>query len=253
MTGSIGTAALLTGTTFVVVLLLTLGTARGARKAGLPRWLAPSFAAVMMVWLGATALVGMSGVLSQWEARPPRWPLVPLTGLATFVGLGSTRASRRIIGEVPPWQPVALQSFRVAVELAFWGLYTEGFAPVQITFEGRNFDALVGLTAPLAAAGITSGWIGPRATIAWNVFGLAMLLNAIGTVATSVPGPLHLDWSGAPFTAIAAWPVVWVPAFLAPIGIFLHVVSFRQALAGLATRGGDPDAIEHRPANDDSR
>ncbi|MHC5539854.1 hypothetical protein ACYOEI_16670, partial [Singulisphaera rosea] len=43
--------------------------------------------------------------------------------------------------------------------------------------------------------------------------------------------PLHLDWPGDPFTAIATWPVVWIPALLAPIGIALHVVSILQALA----------------------
>src|SRR6266446_8471603 len=75
------------------------------------------------------------------------------------------------------------------------------------------------------AAGIAAGGGGPRVTVAWHLFGLAMLLNAIGTVATSTPGPLHLDWPGEPFTAIAAWPVIWIPALLAPAAIFLHVSS----------------------------
>ena len=127
--------------------------------------------------------------------------------------------------------------FRVGVELAFWRLHLGGLAPVQVTFEGRNFDALVGLTAPVVAAGIAAGGVGPRVTVAWNLFGLAMLLNAIGTVATSTPGPLHLAWPGEPFTATAAWPVIWIPALLAPAAIFLHVVSIRQSLARLATRG----------------
>lgn len=146
--------------------------------------------------------------------------------------LGLTRPFRRLLAEVPPWQPVALQTFRLGVEIAFWRLHEEGIAPVQVTFEGRNLDALVGLSAPVMAAGIAIGRVGPRLTIAWNLFGLAMLLNAIGTVATSAPGPLHLNWSGEPFTAIASWPVVWIPALLAPIGITLHVASIRQALAG---------------------
>jgi hypothetical protein len=120
----------------------------------------------------------------------------------------------------------------------------EGIAPVQVTFEGRNFDALVGLTAPAVAAGIAFAWLGPRMTIAWNLFGLAMLFNAIGTVATSTPGPLHLGWPGEPLTAIAAWPIIWIPALLAPIGISLHVVSIRQALARSATRGAVQDVNE---------
>ena len=229
MTGSLSTV-LLTGTTSGVVTLITLGIARAARRAGLPRSLAFSVAIGLCLWLGAAAALAQSGVLAVWTAFPPRWPLLPMTSLGTLVLLGLTPAFRRLLAEIPPWQPVALQAFRIGVELAFWRLHAEGGAPVQVTFEGRNFDAFVGLTAPLVAAGIAFGKLGPRMTIAWNLFGLAMLLNAIWTVATSTPGPLHLNRTGEPFTAIATWPVIWIPALLAPIGIFLHVISIRQAL-----------------------
>jgi hypothetical protein len=232
MTGSLSTAALLNGTTAGVVALITLGLARAARRAGLahPRTLAASVAVGMTVWLASTAALAQSGFLSAWTSLPPRWPLLPLTALVTFVVLGQTSTFRRLLAEIPAWQPVALETFRVCVELAFWRLHMEGVAPVQVTFEGRNFDALVGLTAPVVAVGIAFGWIGPRMTIAWNLFGLAMLANAIGTVATSTPGVLHLNWPGDPFTAIASWPVIWIPALLAPIGIFLHIVSIRQSI-----------------------
>ncbi len=120
------------------------------------------------------------------------------------------------------------------VEFAFWRLHAEGLAPDQVTFEGRNLDALAGLTAPLVALGVAKGLIGRRAVAAWNLAGLALLFNAIGTVATSAPGPLHLDWGGEPFAAVASWPVVWIPALLAPAAIFLHAVSIAQSLSGKA-------------------
>jgi hypothetical protein len=222
-----------------VISLVALGLAEAARRAGLahPRTLAACVAAGLIAWLGATAALVQSDVLSDWTARPPRWPLLPLITLGTFVLLGQTRTFRRLLAEIPPWQPVALQTFRMGVELAFWRLSLEGIAPVQVTFEGRNFDGLVGLTAPIVAAGIAFGWFGPRMTIAWNLFGLAMLVNAIGTVATSTPGPLQLNWPGEAFTAIATWPVIWIPALLAPVGIFLHFVSIRQSLARFVSRG----------------
>lgn len=229
---------LLTGTTAGVVALIALNLARAARGASLPRSLAPSVAVGMVAWLGITAVLAWSGIIGVWTAFPPRWPLLPLTALVTSILLGLTPTAGRLLAEIPPWQPVALETFRVAVELAFWSLHARGMAPVQVTFEGRNLDALVGLTAPLIAAGIATRRIGPRPTIAWNIFGLAMLINAIATVATSTPGPLHLDWEGEPFRAIVSWPVVWIPAFLAPIGISMHVVSIRQALRNPGSPAG---------------
>jgi hypothetical protein len=236
MTGSLSTDALLTGTAAGVVALVTIGLDRAARLAGLAhsRTLAAAVAAGLCAWLVATATLAQSGVLGDGTARPPRWPLLPLIALGTFVILARTRTFRRLLAEVPSWQPVTLQAFRIGVELAFWQLHREGLAPAQVTFEGRNFDGIVGLTAPVVAGGIAVGWFGPRLVVAWNLFGLALLVNAIGTVATSAPGPIHLDWPGEPFTAIAAWPVIWIPAFLAPTGIFLHVVSIRQSLGRLA-------------------
>jgi hypothetical protein len=236
MVGSLSAAALLTGTAVVLIALLALGLAQAGRRAKLahPETLSLSIVGAIVVWLGATAALAVNGVLTDWSAFPPRWPLLAVTALVAFALLARTRTFRRLLSEVPPWQPVAIQTFRVGVELAFWRLHAEGFAPAQVTFEGRNFDALVGLTAPVMAAEIAIGWIGPRVTVAWNLFGLAMLFNAIATVATSAPGPLHLDWPGEPFTAVAAWPVVWIPAFLAPAAIGFHVISIHQAFGHLA-------------------
>lgn len=61
MSGSFSTVALLTGITAAVVALVTLGLARAARRAGLPPALAPSVAAGMIVWLGASAALARSG------------------------------------------------------------------------------------------------------------------------------------------------------------------------------------------------
>lgn len=240
MTGSLSATVLVTASAAVVVILVALGLGRAARRAGLahPQALALFVAAGLSAWLGVTAALALSGVLADWSASPPRWPLLALTALVTFVLLTRTRTFSRLLSEVPPWQPVALQTFRVGVELAFWRLHADGYAPAQVTFEGRNFDAVVGLTAPVVAAGIAAGWVGPRVAIAWNLFGLAMLFNAIGTVATSAPGRLYLDWPGEPFAAIATWPVVWIPAWLAPAAISLHLISIRQSLAGGKNGGG---------------
>jgi hypothetical protein len=238
MPGSLSSTLLLSATAAGVMALLAVGIAGAARRVGMthPRRLAAVLAIALLAWLGATAALAASGALSDWTDRPPRWQLLPPTALGTLVIFSRTRLFRRLLAGVPPWQPVALQTFRVGVELAFWRLHAEGFAPQQVTFDGRNFDVLVGLSAPLLAIGIATGRIGPRVTIGWNLVGLALLVNAIATVSTSAPGPLHREWSGGPFTAIAAWPVVWIPALLAPLAVFLHVQSIRQSVGRVRTR-----------------
>ena len=233
MTDVSASTALLTALAGSVVLALAAGLAAAARRAEFDRpWaIAAGVATGLGLWLAATAALALSGALEVSGGRPPREPLLPPLALGTFVLLGLSRPGRRLVTAVPTWQPVALQTFRVGVEVAFWLLYREGRAPVQVTFDGRNLDALVGLSAPVVAIGIARGWLGPRLVVVWNVCGVILIGNAIWTSATSAPGPQHLDWPGEPFTAIAAWPVVWIPALLAPTALFLHFVSIRQALA----------------------
>lgn len=216
----------------VALVLLCLGGLVGALSFALPR---PQraiavFLLVLGSWLLVTAGLARAGVFSQWDARPPRLPLVPALALLGAMLLQRTAVLRSLLVAIPRHWPVLFQVFRIGVELVFWRLYLAGAAPVQVTFEGRNFDILVGLTAPLVALGLARGKLSPTAVIGWNVAGLCILLNTVGTVLSSVPGPLHLNWPGEPFSYFASWPVIWIPAFLAPLAVFLHVFSIRQML-----------------------
>jgi len=59
---------------------------------------------------------------------------------------------------------------------------------LQVTWHGRNWDVLIGLTAPIMAWLIATKRAPPRAAAAWNLAGLAILANTVVTVMTSVPG-----------------------------------------------------------------
>lgn len=206
--------------------LTRLGTAPASRRAlmlGVPL--------AIIAWLALSGALAQAGWLAVWDARPPRLPLIPLAGMAAVVAAHRTALLRRLLDATPRHWPVAMQTFRIGVELAFLGLYLAGGAPQQVTFEGRNFDVLVGVTAPFIALAIRQGRLAPGAVVAWNVLGLAILSNTIFTTLSSTPGPVHLDWPGMPFTGFGHWPFVWIPGFLAPLAIFLHIFSIRQNLA----------------------
>jgi hypothetical protein len=182
----------------------------------------------LCVWLLLTGALAYGGYLAVWHARPPRLPAIPLLALITIVLVNRADVFRKLLDATPRHWPVAMQTFRIGVELAFWGLFASGGAPSQVTFEGRNFDVIVGLTAPVVAFAIARFDLRPSVVIVWNVLGILILSNTIVTTLSSMPGPLHINWPGMPFTAFAAWPFVWVPAFLAPLAIFIHVFSIRQ-------------------------
>lgn len=215
--------------TALVVVMASLAV-RWALRLG-PR-VAAGVGAALAAWLTLTGLLATRGLLDRWDAFPPRVPLLPLVTLATLLVVRRTTAFQRLVASTPLAWPLAVQVFRVGVELLLLRLFLEGRAPRQLTFEGWNFDVLVGLTAPVVA-----WWLSRRPSpalgAAWNLAGIAVLLTTMGIATTSSPGPLHGTWSGAPLTELARFPWVWLPAFLAPFAVAAHVVSLSQHLRQL--------------------
>jgi hypothetical protein len=225
--------------TVVLVLgLLTtilLGLRTAARLAGI----APDEARKIIVrggacvgaWLGLLALLTASGVLTNFEARPPRMLLVVVFSVAFGAFLTTRSTFARLLHAMPRSWPVAIQTMRIPIELGLWILFLVQRMPEHLTFEGRNYDIIVGVSAPFVAFAIARGKLGPRAVVAWNLVSLGLLVNIVGMAATTLPGPLHLPWPGTANTIVAEFPYVWLPGFLVPVALFSHVTSLRQWLA----------------------
>lgn len=225
------------GVVLVVACAIVAGVRRAARRAGdseaSSRRLAATAGAGIFTWLAVTAFLSRAGVLAQFESTPPRLMIVVFASMTLFAFATRTKAARRLLAATPrPW-PIAIHAMRIPIELGLWGLFAAGRLPVQMTFEGRNFDVLVGLTAPLVAIGVARGVVGTRAAVAWNLGSFGLLLNIMGIAITTFPGPLHLDWPGVSNVILTTVPFVWLPTFLVPVAFFGHVLSLRQLLVPL--------------------
>lgn len=217
------------------IFLLTKGADEAARRARLPeaarRAVTVRVPLVLAGWLAVVLGLAAAGVLARFDAKPPPMMLV----LAGSMALFAYGTSRPVVGVMlraaPLTFPVLVQAMRVPIELFLHGLYREGRFPVHLTFEGRNLDILVGLTAPVVATLVHTGRLGARGLVVWNVMGLALLANIVGMALTTMPGPLHLAWPGVSNAVVAEAPFVLLPALLVPVALFGHVLSLRQCFA----------------------
>lgn len=220
------------GITLLAVVLLLFGTGQAALRLGLASDISGRLVSMVAIavglWLTTATWLAESGFLAVEDAIPPRPGLLPLTAVVAIFLMSRSTAFTRLSQASPASWPIAAQTFRLLVELALHAEYSAGHIPVQMTWSGRNFDVLTGITAPLVAAWAASGKAPKWALVAWNLLGLALLVNVVGVAVTSFPGPLHLDWPGEPLTAPAHWPFVWLPAFLVPCAFLFHLVSLRQ-------------------------
>ena len=177
-------------------------------------------------WMGGTWLAAASGVLRQWQTTPPPFMILVAGIVALAVTIAFTTYGRRLTMGLPLWTLVAVQGFRLPLELAMHEMYERGVMPVQMSYEGLNYDIVTGTTAIIVAA-LTRARRGGRALIAaWNVLGLVLLLNIVMVAILSTPrfayyGTDRLnEWVADP-------PYVWLPAVLVLAALAGHLLVFR--------------------------
>ncbi|RYC10951.1 hypothetical protein [Ciceribacter ferrooxidans] len=186
-------------------------------------------AIVLAALLALSAAASASGLLANFDATPPYLMLfiLPHAVFTLIVGSISPYGRRLALG-LPIAALVGFQAFRIPVELLLHELYSEGLAPIQLTYLGRNFDILTGLTAIpvawLAARGKAPRWL----LLAWNWVGLTLLLNVVGTALTSMPGPLRLFINEPSARFIAEFPYIFVPTVFVTTALFGHVLLFHR-------------------------
>ena len=225
--------------TFVVLpiflaCLLVWGTAAAWRRSGAPSDAARRAAAMSVVaacaWMALTWIVAASGVFRQWERTPPPFAFLVIAVVALGFAIAFSRFGARIATALPLWVQVLVQGFRLPLELAMHGMYTRGIMPVQMTYTGLNFDIVTGALAIVVGVLAAAGKVGRGIVAAWNILGLALLMNVVTVAILGTPrfryfGDDYLNvWVTYP-------PFVWLPAVMVLAALAGHLVIFRALLA----------------------
>jgi hypothetical protein len=104
--------------------------------------------------------------------------------------------------------------------------------PAIMTFEGRNFDILCGLTAPLIYYfGYIKKTLSKNILIAWNVLCLLLLANVVVIAILSAPFAFQKFGFEQPNIAIFYFPFIWLPGFIVPVALFTHLVALRRLIS----------------------
>lgn len=181
------------------------------------------------LWIIVLSVLSLTGFIGDFSSMPPKFIVVLVVPIIGLVFLHRSKTFKQIIALVPHHWLVLLQSFRIAVEILLWLLFLDNIAPVQMTFEGRNLDILVGLTAPIAALlFFKKNKIRKWGGVIWNVLGLALLLNIILVALLSTPTPLRIFMNEPANTIVTKFPIVFLPGILVPLAYYLHFFSLKK-------------------------
>ncbi len=220
---------------FVVIPIALAATLVGAtltawRRSGADKSAARRTAVIVgidtAVWMALTWVAASSGILQQWDRRPPAFLFVPVGVLIVSLILAFGGVGTRIARYLPVWALVAIQGFRLPLELAMHALVARGIMPVQMSYSGRNFDIVTGITAIVVALMVKRGYAGRALVTAWNVLGLALLVNVVAVAIASTP-MFRAFGDDRVVTFVAYAPFVWLPAVMVVAALAGHIVIFR--------------------------
>lgn len=183
----------------------------------------------LLLWLTVIWTIAAAG---DFQARPGTISLIPLAViLPVLIGLMGLLRSRYIAAALdcaPAGWLIGLQIYRV-LGGNFIVLWLYGAIPGVFAVPAGVGDVLVGLSAMPVALYLASGRAGGMVLeVAWNIFGLADLVDALALGFLSSPGPFHVLAIDYPNLLTTTYPTVMTPAFAVPLSIILHGVSLWQ-------------------------
>ena len=195
--------------------------------------LAWSIAVAMVAWLIIQSLLATSGFYLASFDLPPRALLI-LGPPALILVIIFT-----VYNHTPYFKKLSLKSlthihiFRLPLEVfVLSSLAVAGHIPDVMTYYGRNFDVLVGISAPLIAyLYFNRKIISWKSMLAWNVISLFFLVNVTTHAVLSLPYPWQQDFSaGQPNIAVFHFPYIWLPVLLVQVAYFCHFASIVKLL-----------------------
>lgn len=181
------------------------------------------------VWVALLGFLSLQGFFANFKSLPPR--ILPALLVPLVAGIVCLRSvsGRDLLARTPLHWPIYLQSFRIVMEIILWLLFLQHRAPAIMTFEGRNVDILVGLTAiPVGyLCFVRKAWPA-RVAFWWNVASILILLNVVVHAQLSTPSPLRVFVTDPSLTFIGYWPYILLPGFLVPLAWLGHAASLIQ-------------------------
>ncbi|OEK04832.1 hypothetical protein [Roseivirga misakiensis] len=183
---------------------------------------------LLIVWIAYVVVMSFTGLLDNLS-MPPKAPFLIILPAFIIVFITTSRRSfKKVIENTPKHIPVLIQVFRIIVELLIYGAFMEGFFPKRVTFEGLNYDIIMGILAIPVGLLIMKGTIDRQIILAYNILGLLVLSLTGYAFISSFYFSDFVSASGE--IALVKTPFILLPGVLLPFAIFYHVVSIKQNL-----------------------
>lgn len=219
---------------FIILIFIVQGINYGLSRVGVPegkrRKTATLSSLAIFTWLILSETLAFSGYFKDYNSKPPHLLMLYLLPIIFIIYLLQNKKFETVLMEIPPSWLINAQSIRVVIELLFWGLFVNNVISKRMTFLGSNYDILIGLFAPFISYYCFQRKFTKYYAVIYNVLGLLFHLTIVTVAFYSMPGNSRLFYPGPANTLFGFFPFVWLPAFITPFIIAMHLFSLKQLL-----------------------
>lgn len=181
---------------------------------------------ISLLWIAILSFLSLSPRYTFSKSLLPIFPLVTIPPALFILLLFITKRGKQFIKRLDIKTVMIVHFARILVEIGLACLAVYQLVPKSLTFEGRNFDILIGLSAPAVYYfGFVKRKLNKSTILIWNIIGLVSLVNVIGNTVFTV---LVLK---QPNFALGYFPFFLLPAFIVPVILLAHLASIRQILS----------------------
>ena len=181
---------------------------------------------LLPLWLIFQGILAIGGFYQNVEAVPPRLVLFGVLPAILTIALFFLFFRKEFIEKIPFSLLTLVHTVRIPVELVLLWLFFAGQVPQAMTFEGRNFDIVSGIFAPIVFyVAVRGGRFNKPILVGYNILGIILLCNVVIIALLSVPSPIQQIAIDQPNRAVLFFPYIWLPSIIVPIVLVSHLAS----------------------------
>ncbi len=181
---------------------------------------------LLSFWVLFQAILALNGFYQNTDVFPPRVFVFGAFPALLLIIVYFIFFRQNFIEKLPLKVLTLLSIIRIPVEIVLLWLFQNQLVPQSMTFEGRNFDILSGITAPIIYfLAFRARQVNRPILIVWNIFAICLLFNIVITAILAFPAinpnlPPELQ-----NRAVTFFPYIWLPTVVVPIVLFSHLAS----------------------------
>lgn len=182
----------------------------------------------LFFWLTFLKVISGMEFFHDYTALPPRLMIAPLPCLIAILILAVSNKFYEFLRKIPLHWLIYLQSFRILMEIILYMLAKHGVIHERLSFAGRNFDILAGISALLIGWMVQKNKISRPWLITWNIACILLLMNIVLMAILSTPYSFSIFKDEPVNTVVFYYPFIWLPGFVAPFALALHIFTLRK-------------------------